>query len=471
MRIALIFPPSLYQTKETMPPLGLAWLAAVLRNNGFDDIYIIDSVINRYDNKKVVEILKEKGADMIGLSFGTQNRFHAFELAELIKKSFPATPIVAGGPHPTLTAADTLKHIKSIDIIVRGEGELTFLELVKAVVAGEDLADIKGLSYRNSQGEIIHNANRQAIADLDGLPLPARDLLPIDEYRQTIPLSTKICTSIISSRGCPYNCVYCSTAEQWGHNIRYRSAKNVVDEIEFLMDKYKLEGVGFFDDCFTMNKQRVIDICQEIIARQLKVGWWCEARANNIDVELIDWMKRAGCEHIAMAAESGSDEILKNIKKAITVSQVIEAIKIIKGAGIKLKVFFMHGLPGETYKDIKKTVYLSRYLENKLGVDETTQTLTMIYPHTAIELEAKRIGTLPEDFSWAEYYEEKRSYPPLISCAHVPIFEQPGLSYEKIFQFARRAKIEYYLSHPFFSTRKLWKNRKNILKWLTTKTP
>jgi hypothetical protein len=109
-------------------------------------------------------------------------------------------------------------------------------------------------------------------------------------------------------------------------------------------------------------------------------------------------------------------------------------------------------------------------LENKLGVDETTQTLTMIYPHTAIELEAKKIGTLPNDFSWAEFYEEKRSYPPLVSCANVPIFEQPDLSYEKIFQFARRAKIEYYLSHPFFSTRKLWKNRKNIIKWFTTKT-
>lgn len=470
MRIALIFPPSLYQTKETMPPLGLAWLAAVLRKEGYDDVYIIDSVINKYDNKRVVEILKEKGADIIGLSFGTQNRFYAFELAKLIKENFPSTPLVAGGPHPTLTAEDTLRHIKAIDMIVRGEGEVTFSELVKSIDRNADVSNIKGLSYRNSSGDIIHNVAREPIADLDKMPWPARDLLPINGYRQTIPLSSKICTSIISSRGCPYNCVYCSTAEQWGHNIRYRSAKNVVDEIEYLLKTYELDGVGFFDDCFTMNKQRVIEICKEIIERNLNVGWWCEARANNIDEEIVDWMKKAGCEHIAMAAESGSDEILKKIKKAITVAQVIAAVKIIKKAGIKLKVFFMHGLPGETYQDIKKTVFLSRYLENILGVEETTQTLTMIYPNTEIEREAKKIGVLPADFSWAEMFEEKRSYPPLVSCVNVPIFEAPGMEYEKIFKFARRAKIEYYLSHPRFSLRKLLKNRKNIIKWFTTKT-
>src|SRR3989339_441310 len=201
MKIALIFPPSLYQTKETMPPLGLAWLAAILRENGYNDIYIIDSVINKYDNKKVVEILKENGADVIGLSFGTQNRFYAFELAKLIKEEFPSVPLVVGGPHPTLTAADTLKHIKVIDLIVRGEGEMTFLELTRAIDQKGDFKNIKGLSYRDSQGEIIHNSAREPIADLDKMPWPARDLLPIDDYCQTIPLSAKICTSIISSRG------------------------------------------------------------------------------------------------------------------------------------------------------------------------------------------------------------------------------------------------------------------------------
>ncbi|MFA6227919.1 MAG: radical SAM protein [Patescibacteria group bacterium] len=470
MKIALIFTPSIYQTKETMPPLGLAWLAAVLQKNGFNDVYIIDSVINKYDNQKIIELLKEQGADLIGLSFGTQNRFYAFQLAELIKKNFPSVPLVAGGPHVTLTADDTLRQIQSIDIIVRGEGEFTFLELIQAIERGNDIRMINGLSYRNSQGEIFHNTERTPIIDLDVLPFPARELLPIKNYQQKIPLSDKICTSMITSRGCPNNCIYCSTASQWGHNIRFRSPKNIVDEIEIIVNKYGLEGVGFFDDCFTVDKKRVIAICQEIINRGLKIGWWCEARANTLDPEVLAWMKRAGCEYIAMAIESGSNEVLKRIKKMITVEQGIAAAKMIHAVGIKQKIFFMHGLPGETYEDIKKTVFLSRYLLDRVGVEEATQGVTIIYPHTEIETIAKELNILPQDFSWSRIFHEPRSYPPLIVSQNMPIFEQPNLSYENIFQFARRAKMEYYLSHPLFLARKLWKHRDNITKWFTTRT-
>jgi len=468
MKIALIFPPSPYQTKETMPPLGLSWLAAVLRQHGFNDVYIIDSVINKYDNAQVIKIVKEQGADLIGLSFGTQNRFYAFELARKLRESFPEKLIVAGGPHPTLTAEDTLKNILAIDLIVRGEGEETFLELVKALDSGQDWKNLSGLSYRTEDGIVSHNPNRMPIADLNQLPLPARDLLPIDMYKQKIPLSDKICTSMMTSRGCPYNCIYCSTAEQWGHSIRYRSAKNVVDEIEHLLSSYQLDGVGFFDDCFTMNKARVIEICQEIINRKVEVSWWCEARANTIDEEIVDWMRRAGCVHIAMAVESGSDDVLRRIKKVITTEMAIKACKIITKSGIKLKCFFMLGLPGETYADIRKTVFLSRYLQDKIGVEEATQNVTIIYPRTEIEVYAKEIGTLSKDFSWSAAFEEKRSYPPLDSCPFMPIFEQPNLSYEQIYAYARRAKLEYYLVHPFFAVRQLFKNYRNIKKWLIT---
>ena len=469
MKISLVFPPSIYQTKQTMPPLGIAWLAAVLRENQFKDVFLIDSVINKYSNEKIIELLKNQGPDIIGLSFGTQSRLYAFDLIRLIKKDFPSIPIVVGGPHPTLTANDLLQNIPEIDIVVRGEGEYSFLNLIKTIDKRGDLRNVKGISFRNEKGQIVHNLNREPISDLDSLPLPARDLLPIDDYRQTIPLSDKICTSMITSRGCPYNCVYCSTSEQWGHKIRQRSPKNVVDEIEYLMKTYKLDGVGFFDDVFTMDKKRVIQICQEIIRRKLNIYWWCEARANTIDREMVEWMKKAGCEHISMAIESGSNKILKNIKKAITVEQGIEAAKLIKKAGIKLKVFFMHGLPGETYQDIKKTVFLSRYLEYKIGVDEATQSLTVVYPGTELEQLAKKLGTLPKDFSWSKYYKEERSYPPLDTCEHMPIFEQPDLSYEQIFDYVRRAKVDYYLRHPLRLLKSVIRYKQTIREWLTTK--
>jgi len=470
MKISLIFPPSLYQTKQTMPPLGIAWIGAVLRENGFRDVSLIDSVVNKYSNEKVVELLKKEDPDVIGLSFGTQNRFYAFDLARLIKKNFPKIPIVVGGPHPTLTADDILQNIPEIDIVVRGEGEYSFLDLVKTINKKGNLEDVKGISFRDKRGKILHNLNREVIQDLDKLPIPARDLLPINNYQQKIPLSDKICTSILTSRGCPYNCVYCSTSEQWGHRIRHRSTKNVVDEIEHLMNAYKLDGIGFFDDVFTMDKKRVIEICKEIIKRKLNIYWWCEARANTIDKEIVSWMKRAGCEHISMAIESGSNRILENIKKAITVEQGIEAVKIIKQAGIKLKVFFMYGLPGETYNDIKKTVFLSKYLEYKFKVDEITQSLTVIYPGTALEKIAKQASILPKDFSWSNPYKEERSYPPLDACRNMPIFEQSNLSYEQLFRYTKRAKIAYYLRHPFQLLGNLFRYRRTIKKWLTTRT-
>lgn len=469
MKISLVFPPSLYQTKQTMPPLGIAWIAAVLRENGFKDVNLIDSVINNYSNEDVVDLLKKYKPDIIGVSFGTQNRFYAFDLIRLIKNNFPNTPIVAGGPHPTLTADDILKNIPEVDIVVRGEGELTTFDLVKTIDEKGDLKNVLGISFRAEDSRIIHNNNREPIQDLDSLPMPARDLLPIDKYRQTIPLSDKICTSIISARGCPYNCVYCSTAEQWGHRIRHRSADNIIKEIKHLMSNYKLDGVGFFDDVFTMDKNRVIEFCKKLIDSKLNISWWCEVRANTIDEEIISWMKRAGCVHISMAIESGSEKILKNIKKAITIEQALEATRIIKQAGIKLKIFFMHSLPGETYEDIKKTVFLSRYLENKFKVDESTQSLTMIYPGTALERIAKESGILAEDFSWSKFYEEKRVYPPLDRCENMPIFEQPNLSYEQVFKYVKKAKIVYYLSHPGYFIKNIVKYRKTILKWVTTK--
>lgn len=469
MKITLIFPPSIYQTKQTMPPLGIAWIAAVLRENGFKDVNLVDSVINKYNNQDVINILKKNTPDIIGLSFGTQNRFYALDLIRLIKKNFKNIPIVAGGPHPTLTADDMLRNIPEVDIIVRGEGEYTMLDLVRVIDGKGDLKSVKGISFRANNKDIIHNQNREPIQNLNSLPMPARDLLPIEKYQQTIPLSDKICTSIISARGCPYHCVYCSTAEQWGHFIRHRSTDNIIKEIKYLMKNYKLDGVGFFDDVFTMDKKRVIEFCKKLIDSKLNISWWCEARANTINKEMVDWMKKAGCEHISMAIESGSDKILKNIKKAITVEQGIEATKIIKQAGIKLKVFFMHSLPGETYEDIKKTVFLSRYLENKFKVDESTQSLTMIYPGTELERIAKDNGALPKDFSWSKYYEENRSYPPLDRCKNIPIFEQPNLSYEQVFRYVKKAKMAYYLKNPFLLIKNLFKYRKTILKWVTTR--
>jgi len=471
MKIALIFPPNVYQTKQSMPPLGIAWLGAVLRENGFKDVSLIDSIANRYTNSEIITLLKERAPDIIGISFNTLIRFSAFELARLIKKNFPKTPLAVGGPHPTLTSQDTLENILEIDMVVRGEGEYSFLNLVRAIDKKEDLANVKGISFRDEKGNVVHNQPELPIQDIDNLPLPARDLLPMEKYEQKTTLSKKRCTNVMSSRGCPYHCVFCSVSEQWGHKIRHRSAKNVVDEIEHLLKNYPfLEGIRFFDDVFTVDRNRVIDICQEILRRKLNFVWECEARADTIDAELVQTMKKAGCEFIDLGVESGSDRILKNIKKNITVKQVISAAKTIKEAGIGLKIFIMHSLPGETYEDIKKTVFLSRYLYYEIGVDGATQGIAVIYPGTELEKIAKDLGTLPKDFSWSKPYLREKSYPPLTASEYMPIFEQPNLTYEQVFQYVKKAKLAYFVRHPFNLIKTFFKHRKTIKKWLTTKT-
>jgi len=471
MKIVLVFPPNIYQTKQSMPPLGLAWLAAVLRKEGYNDVKIIDSIANRYTKEEVVELLKKEKPDLIGMSFGTQIRFSAFDLARLIKKNFPQIPLVVGGPHPTLTYQDLLENIPEIDIVLRGEGEISFVNLVKTIEKKGDLAGVKGISFRDKEGRVVNNQPEDMIEDLDSLPFPARDLLDMEKYEQTAASSKKRCTNILTSRGCPYHCVYCSVSEQWGHKIRYRSAKNVVDEIEFLLKTYPfLQGIRFFDDVFTMNKERVLEICKEIHKRNLNFVWECEARANTVDPEMLKAMKEAGCEFIDLGIESGSDRILKNIKKSITVEQAINAAKMIKEAGIDLKAFIMHGLPGETYEDIKKTVFLSRYLFYKLKIRGTTQGITIIYPGTELERIAKDLGTLPKDFSWSKSYVSKKSYPPLDDAPCMPIFEQPSLTYEQVFKYVKKAKFAYFLKHPLNFLKSFWKHRASIKKWLTTKT-
>ncbi len=469
MKISLIFPPNVFQTKMNMPPLGIAWLAAVLRENGYKDVSLIDSMANRYKREEIIDLLKKQNPDVIGVSFTTQIRFEALALIRMIRKDFPKALIVTGGPHPSLTSKDLLSNVPEVDVVVRGEGEVSFLNLIKAAEKGESFENVKGISFRNRKGEIVENLNEMMIQDLDTLPFPARDLLPMEKYELITALSKKGATTIMSSRGCPFQCVFCSTSKHWGHKIRQRSAQKVVDEIEYLVKTYPfIKGIRFFDDVFTVSKDRVMEVCREISKRNLGISWECEARVDTIDKELVEAMKNSGCEFIDLGVESGSNRILKNIKKGITVEQVIFAAKTIKEAGIEAKAFIMHGLPGETYEDIKKTVFLSRYLFYNLGI-ETTQTITAIYPHTEIERLAKEMGTFPKDFSWNKYYRNEKFYPPLTLDPHSPVFEQPDLTYEQIFKYVKRAKLAYFVRHPINFLKTFRKHRKTIKKWLITK--
>ena len=396
MQVLLINPLTKSLTKDIMPPLGLAWLAAVLEQDSISTS-IIDALVERKDAETVANEVRKAGPDIVGIYCGTDMRRDAFNTAYSIRQACPDVTIVMGGPHVTFAAEDTLQNVPAVDIIVRGEGEETFRELVKALAAGNDLANTKGISFRDGEG-IIHNPPRPFIENLDVLPIPARHLLPMNKYDFKIPFSRVRATSVLSGRGCPIGCIYCSTSFMWGRRIRVRSPQNVVDEIERIVKEYDIRGIYFFDDTFTFYKKRTMAICEEIIERDLGLTWFCESRVDSVDDELFQKMKQAGCKIIAFGVESGSQRVLDIMKKKISVPQSVNAINLCNKAGMKSKSFFMYGLPEELPEDIEATLRLLYNLSSDIKVMGSCK----IRPGTELESIAREENVLPDGFSWAK---------------------------------------------------------------------
>ncbi|MFC2051608.1 B12-binding domain-containing radical SAM protein [Chloroflexota bacterium] len=392
----LINPLSKFVNKDIMPPLGLAWLAVALEQNSIS-VEILDALVERKDLETVSNDVKKTCPDIVGITCVTATRSDAFKMADKIRGTYSSTTIVMGGPHVTFTAEDTLQNIQSVDIIVRGEGEVTFVELVKALESGKDLTQVKGISFRSGEN-IIHNPSRPFIEDLDSLPFPARHLLPMEKYDFTIPFSNVKATNVMSGRGCPIGCIYCSTSAMWGKKIRVRSPSHVVDEIEQIVKEYGIKGIYFFDDTFTFHKRRTTEICDEIIQRGLDLTWFCESRVDDVDEELLTKMKKAGCKIITFGIESGSQRVLDIIKKKTTIAQSINAINLCKKVGIKSKSFFIYGVPGELLQDMEATIRLVYGLNSDVKIPGMCE----IRPGTELEFTAKELNIMPDGFSWAK---------------------------------------------------------------------
>jgi radical SAM superfamily enzyme YgiQ (UPF0313 family) len=456
MKVLLIQPPvpppqiwhawQMWYPSPSRPPLGLAYLAATLEQHGFK-VRIIDAFVHKYGWEKLATEIKGYSPNIVGITCTTFTRFEGFKTAKLVKEILPDALVVMGGPHVSFTAEDTLQNIPEIDVVVRGEGELTLLELTKAFNDGRDFKDIKGISFRTRDGSIVHNEARPFIENLDLLPWPARHLLPMSEYGLTIPFTKTKATTVLTSRGCPIGCIFCSSSAYWGKRVRYRTVKNVVDEIEEVMEKYKLKGIYFEDDVFTINRKRVIELCNEIRKRKTDILWCCEARADNLDQELLSHMKTAGCAAISIGVETCAQKILKNVKKMITIQQVINAVKMAKKAGIKVHLFFMYGLPGESYKDLVSTIRFQYELEP----DSASWSFTTIYPGTELEQIARFQGIIPPNFSWARTADSMRVY------HYVP----PGVSKEMIIKARRIALRSLYFDPKFLIRRVLALRRLN----------
>jgi radical SAM superfamily enzyme YgiQ (UPF0313 family) len=346
----------------------------------------------------------------------------ALKSARVAKEACPKAKVVIGGPHATFMDRETLAEEPATDIAVRGEGEETLLELAKQLPDLPKLEDVKGITFRKAD-QIIQTPNRPFIQNLDALPRPAYKYIPIEKYR----ILGKKLLPIITSRGCPFQCSFCVASQMFGAKFRARSPKNVLDELEWLRDKYGAEGIAFQDDTLTFDRKRILDICDGIIERKIVLPWGCGTRADVVTKEVLAKMKKAQCNEVCFGVESGCQRIRDSLKKRVSTEQCENAIKWAKEVGIFVTVSVILGYPGETKETVKQTLDLVR----KVEPDDVWLCHATPYPGTELRALVESNGwKMSED--WTLYNTMN------------PIFEDPLLPAEEIAKMRKTFYDKFY---------------------------
>ncbi len=383
--IYLIAPQKGTKRKDSISaPVGLCYIQSYLLSKSINS-KVIDLEIT--SKEELIKNFQKDKPNIVGISCFTDNRHFAFNIAKLLKEIDPNIKIVLGAHHASAMYKQVLENYP-VDYVVVGEGELTFYKLVT-----ETLEKVKGVAYKKGK-TIVFNGFRELIKNLDSLPFPSYKDLDIKKYKWEYNGNLIPNYDLVTSRGCPFACIYCSSSSFWGHKWRFRSPKNIVDEIELVNKKYKIKHFRIVDDNFTINKKRAIQTCKEIIKRKLKIHFWIQSRVQSLanEPELAKWLKKAGCYFIAFGIESGSQKILDNINKKQTVQQIIDACKICKEIGLKINAYFMVGNPGEN----SETINDSKKIIKQICPDEIGISLTQVYPDTELYKQTK----ICDDYYW-----------------------------------------------------------------------
>ncbi len=354
MKILLSTPPG--KTSELWPPLGLLYIASSLRARGREDVQVLDAFCHNLDGDELAARVVREKPDVFGINCSTHTFLAAIEAVRKIHDASPETTLVMGGYHSTFAAEKILRDYPFVDYVIKGEAERAFPELLDRLEAGKGPADVEGITYLED-GKTVSRP-LAVVQDLDRLPFPDRTMLGDLEYgyfHQNIRLTFGKFTTIVSSRGCPFSCTYCSCAAFSQRRWRARTATNVVDELEGLYeDGY--ENVVFVDDNFTLKKSRVTEICEQIRERKIKMRFYCEGRVDNAPYELLRTMKHAGFEVMYFGVESPSAHVLDYYKKGITAAEAQKAVADAKRAGMIVVTSFILGAPVESPADIQRTI-------------------------------------------------------------------------------------------------------------------
>jgi anaerobic magnesium-protoporphyrin IX monomethyl ester cyclase len=417
-KVALIIPPAAGMGKMWCPnlPIGLAYLAAVLEKAGYD-LALFDCPALGIDHNSLRAKLAALAPDVIGLTAVTPTIDSALLAAHVAKEACPNAAVVLGGPHATFMDTQILSENADVDVIVRGEGEETMLELLENLFNSGHLQVVSGISFRKD-GQIVRSPNRPYIQNLDELPRPAYHYFKLDRYRSfgnsVLP--------ILTSRGCPFQCSYCVSSRMIGKDFRARNPTRVVDELEWLRDTYGASAVSFYDDAFTYDEQRAIKLCKEIKRRKIGLPWDCQTRVDRISKDVLVNMKEAGCQLVSFGAESGCQKILDSVNKKTTIELNEKAVKMAKKTGLSVAVSVIIGYPGETADTLRQTFDFVR----RTKPDYVYLCLATPYPGTDLRRRLEDLGWAlsPE---WSHYDMQAQ------------IFENPLLTVDLV-----KARREFY---------------------------
>lgn len=341
-----------------MPPLGLLYIATILEKNEYD-ICVLDLTTKLMDQSYFDNYLQEHKPKIIGISTYCESWISLKVIAEEIKRILPQTIVVAGGAFATFIKEDILDNT-AVDMVSMGEGEYSFLNLCNCLIRGiGTISDVKGLFYKVNGKPVYKNAVMERIRNLDELPFPNRDLVDIKAY--TLPYT------ISTARGCPGACIFCSSRAYWGTKVYMRSAESVFSEIMYLHEKYNNTYFQIVDDTFTASRKRASEVCENIKKTGVKFRWGCESRADVITPEFIKLLREAGCNKIQFGLESANNDILKKLKKHVTVEQIEEAVRLAYGEGMYITLSYIVGHAFDTKETIEETLDFANRMKREYG--------------------------------------------------------------------------------------------------------
>lgn len=432
MKILLVNPPqekriysSFSFSAPILPPLGLGYLASALLDRG-DNVKIIDCPAQKISYDELKKRIISYSPEIVGVTSTTPSFPSAKRVIDLVKSINKNIITVLGGAHITACPYQTMKECKSLDIGVIGEGELTIVDLVDKIERGLSLRNVDGIIFREKK--IIKNKPRSYISDLDSISPPAWHLFNIKLYSHHPLRGRGRVISMITSRGCPYNCYFCDQSV-FGHKWRCHSVDYIIREIKKLKERYGINFISFEDDNFALGKKRIVEFCKKIVDEKIDINWGCSLRANVLDREALRWMEKAGCWNIYIGIESGSQRILKYINKRIRLKEVESAVKLIKEYKINVYGSFIIGFPTETKEEIDSTIRFAL----SLPLDGISLFLFTPYPNTKLFRESQKYGKLSKDL---RDYSAHPKYPAYVSN---------GLTSEYLLKKQKQAYRMFYL--------------------------